>query len=157
MGKTKCEVLHADVEKQEFYEQRFNCVVCLEPKLEMVYGNCQHKLCTDCLYVNKILRSNMHKCPICGRINSFPLILPDIPDDNIENQKCLGITQCCHRDRGCTVTLWKWELEDHLKTCQGQSEDIVCAKRKKKSPVKLRVRRKLLSDPVRRSPRLLKK
>ena len=52
---------------------RFSCAICLTPKLRMVYGICQHKLCEDCLYGNTGLRSHfLEKCPTCGLLEAYP-------------------------------------------------------------------------------------
>ncbi|XP_033736294.1 TNF receptor-associated factor 6-like [Pecten maximus] len=101
---------------QNDYEQRFNCIVCLSPRLKMVYGLCQHRVCEDCLYNDKMIRrSSFDKCPTCLKENTFPLLRPDIPEDNIEHQKCLGVRSCPHE--GCNMEMWEWELESHLLVC----------------------------------------
>lgn len=38
---------------------------------------------------------------------------PDIPDDNLEMMRCLGVQLC--ENKGCDVELWQWELEDHVR------------------------------------------
>ncbi|KAH9495070.1 hypothetical protein Btru_018755 [Bulinus truncatus] len=154
--------VYQDAESRECYEQRNNCIICSEPKLKMVYGLCQHKLCVDCLYIDKQIRPNMLRCPLCGRMNSFPTILPIIPEDNIEHQRSLGIRECPNKNRGCKATMWTWELDNHLRTCA--SVQIAVPKIKKlKQPAEpvlrsLRTRHNIShSTPVRRSPRLTKK
>ncbi|XP_050407458.1 uncharacterized protein LOC126822552 [Patella vulgata] len=95
-------------------EQRFNCVVCLCPRLKMVYGICQHRVCVECLYgENGAIRLSMLKCPICQNSNVFPPWKPDILEDTVELQKCLGIQQCGN----CGMELWSWELENHESGC----------------------------------------
>lgn len=86
------------------------------PRLKMVYGSCQHRICVDCLYSNlDVRRPSMQKCPTCQKIDAFPLFRPDIPEDNIESQWCLGVRECTNS--GCQIEVWEWELEDHLLTC----------------------------------------
>ncbi|XP_059156365.1 uncharacterized protein LOC131941254 [Physella acuta] len=104
---------------QSCFEQRFNCIVCMEPKLEMVYGWCQHRLCADCLYnQDSTLRTNLQRCPICAKLGSFPTTRPDIPEDSVELQKCLGVRVCPNSVRGCKTNIWDWEMDEHLSTCQ---------------------------------------
>ena len=53
---------------------RFNCGICMCPRLKMVYGSCQHRICVDCLYSNlDVRRPSMQKCPTCQKIDAFPL------------------------------------------------------------------------------------
>ncbi|XP_071081105.1 uncharacterized protein [Haliotis cracherodii] len=104
------------LETQNNYEQRFNCAVCLCPKLHMVYGYCQHHFCVDCLYdAGGNIRTSMIKCPTCQMDSAFPKTRPDIPDDNLEMMRCLGVQLC--ENKGCDVELWQWELEDHVRSC----------------------------------------
>ncbi|OWF38633.1 TNF receptor-associated factor 6-like [Mizuhopecten yessoensis] len=110
---------------QNVYEQRFNCIVCLSPRLKMVYGMCQHRVCEDCLYNDDIRRPSFDKCPACLKEDMFPLLRPDIPEDSIEGQKCLGVRSC--PNEGCNVEMWEWEVESHL---------VVCPNRMQKSGVK---------------------
>uniref|UniRef100_A0A0B6YQ46 RING-type domain-containing protein n=1 Tax=Arion vulgaris TaxID=1028688 RepID=A0A0B6YQ46_9EUPU len=103
---------------QTIHEKRYNCIVCMEAKLDMVYGSCQHRLCSSCLYDERgILRSDMQRCPICAKHLAFPQIRPDIPEDNIAVQKYLGVRECPHKDQGCRSQFWDWEMEDHLCIC----------------------------------------
>ncbi|XP_005108832.1 TNF receptor-associated factor 6-A [Aplysia californica] len=143
---------------QRLYEQRFNCVVCLDAKLEMVYGMCQHKVCADCLYrKDGILKGSMDRCPLCTMDYSFPYRRPDIPDDNIQAQKCLGVREC--PNAGCSFQTWQWEMEDHVKICQ-HSEKRASSKQavvSKATPSaarrKAKTKRAHVRSPYRRSPR----
>ncbi|XP_069116855.1 uncharacterized protein [Argopecten irradians] len=133
---------------QNVYEQRFNCIVCLSPRLKMVYGLCQHRVCEECLYSDGVvLRHSFRKCPTCLKENTFPLIRPDLPEDNIEHQKCLGVRACPHK--GCTMEMWEWEMESHLVVCPNrvQPKD---AKRKRKSIINVQSESKnrLKSRPI---------
>ncbi|XP_048733665.1 uncharacterized protein LOC125649873 [Ostrea edulis] len=103
-------------EIQTSYEQRFNCILCLCPRLEMVVGNCQHRICSQCVY-NKdgIRKPSLDKCPTCLKEDAFPVVRPVIPEDVVEIQRCLGVRACPHS--GCTLELWEWEMEEHLKLC----------------------------------------
>lgn len=103
-------------EIQSSYEQRFNCMICLCPRLEMVSGYCQHRICTQCLYnEDSIRKPSLDKCPTCQKEEAFPVIRPAIPEDVIEIQRCLGVRACPHS--GCTMECWEWEMEEHLKSC----------------------------------------
>lgn len=100
-------------------EQRFNCTVCMCPKLKMVYGICQHKFCIDCLYkADGSLR--ISSCPMCNKVDQFPLERPIIPDDNIEIQRRLGIVDC--PNEGCLYEMWIWDQEEHLTECPNRQE-----------------------------------
>ncbi|XP_025103659.1 TNF receptor-associated factor 6-like [Pomacea canaliculata] len=102
--------------KQELYEQRFNCIVCLCPCLQMVWGVCQHRVCVRCLYVeNGNLRDTFTKCPVCLRPNAFPDKRPEIPEDSEEMMRSLGVKECPGVD--CNTQLWEWELREHLMVC----------------------------------------
>ncbi|XP_036363210.1 tripartite motif-containing protein 3-like [Octopus sinensis] len=96
-------------------EQRFCCMVCLCPRLRMVYGKCQHKFCVDCLYNNKDNSLRIMSCPLCNQTGQFPEKKPVIPDDNIEIQKCLGIVEC--PNEGCNYEMWSWDQEQHFNEC----------------------------------------
>ncbi|CAG5132548.1 unnamed protein product, partial [Candidula unifasciata] len=97
----------------------YNCIVCMEAKLEMVSGSCQHRLCSCCLYLdNGCLKPDMHKCPVCGKYLAFPQKRPTIPEDLIEMQRYLGVKECPNKDRGCKFQMWDWELDDHCSMCQ---------------------------------------
>ncbi|XP_064602647.1 uncharacterized protein LOC135468366 [Liolophura sinensis] len=110
------------LEIQSNYERSFNCLVCLTPKLRMVYGSCQHRICEQCLYSDEgERRPGMEKCPYCQREESFPIQRPDIPEDNIHQQKCLGISRC--PDRNCNLEMWVWELSEHEQECHAQTPD----------------------------------
>ncbi|KAL5008576.1 hypothetical protein ScPMuIL_014157 [Solemya velum] len=120
---------------QNTYEQRFNCPICLCPKLKMVYGSCQHRICQDCLYdADDIIRQSLQRCPSCQKEGSFPDQRPDIPDDNIELQKCLGMRVCVN---GCDVELWEWEIEEHVRVCPKRIEKVQTPSREKRSVVNL--------------------
>ncbi|XP_060081619.1 TNF receptor-associated factor 6-like [Ylistrum balloti] len=119
---------------QNVFEQRFNCIVCLSPRLKMVYGLCQHRVCDDCLYNNDIRRPSFDKCPTCLKEDMFPLIRPDIPEDSIEHQRCLGVRSCPHE--GCTVEMWEWEMESHLMVCPNRIQNKSVNKRKTSLPDK---------------------
>ncbi|XP_060561161.1 uncharacterized protein LOC132720931 [Ruditapes philippinarum] len=99
---------------QSTYEQRFGCCICLGPKLHMVSGQCQHRICDDCLYVNNHRRPCMEKCPVCNMENSFPVTKPIIPVQVIEIQRCIGVQVC---PNGCPAQMWYWEVEEHNKDC----------------------------------------
>lgn len=54
---------------------RFNCMICLCPRLEMVSGYCQHRICTQCLYnEDSIRKPSLDKCPTCQKEEAFPVI-----------------------------------------------------------------------------------
>ena len=54
---------------------RFNCMICLCPRLEMVSGYCQHRICTQCLYnEDNIRKPSLDKCPTCQKEEAFPVI-----------------------------------------------------------------------------------
>ncbi|XP_064621781.1 uncharacterized protein LOC135484345 [Lineus longissimus] len=126
-------------EVQNNYENRFNCIICWYPKLRMVYGRCQHRICADCLYdENGFCREDLMKCPTCQKPHSFPFCKPDIPDDSIEAQRCLGVRECPHKD--CNETMWEWEMEEHLKDCREPTPPREATPQKK-------VRRRRLSLP----------
>ncbi|ESO87714.1 hypothetical protein LOTGIDRAFT_234958 [Lottia gigantea] len=114
------ETMFSSLTKEQIaLEQRFNCIVCLCPRLQMVYGLCQHRVCVSCLYSESgAIRLSMLKCPICQNSNVFPPWKPDILEDTIELQKCLGIRQCS----GCTMELWDWEIENHEEYCQKKKQ-----------------------------------
>lgn len=140
-------------------------MVCLCPKLKMVYGYCQHRVCEDCLYNEDNARHPcMQKCPTCQIEDAFPVFRPDIPEDSIELQKCLGVRSCTNK--GCTVEMWEWEMEDHLRVCPNRLQSTPsrrnsvgtpeCKKEKKKirsqkQKQQFKVqRRSLRSDRLRR-------
>ncbi|XP_061174346.1 uncharacterized protein LOC133183401 [Saccostrea echinata] len=103
-------------EIQNSYEHRFNCMICLCPRLQMVTGYCQHRICTQCLYNEDGIRKPcLDNCPTCQMEDSFPVMRPAIPEDTVEIQRCLGVRACPHS--GCVMELWEWELEEHLKLC----------------------------------------
>ncbi|XP_063429256.1 uncharacterized protein LOC134712051 [Mytilus trossulus] len=122
-------------EIQNNYEQRFNCGICMCPKLKMVYGTCQHRICVDCLYCNyDSRRPSMDKCPTCQKDDAFPPFRPDIPEDNIESQRCLGIRSCTNS--GCPIEMWEWELEEHLLICPNRADSpAATAKRRRSHPI----------------------
>ena len=100
------------LEYQEHYEQIFNCPVCLCPKLRMVYGTCQHKLCDDCIYDNDGYRKTaLDRCPVCMADEAFPQFKPDIPRDNELAMHQVGVRKCKHV--GCNEQFWYWEMEAH--------------------------------------------
>lgn len=51
---------------------RFGCCICLSPKLRMISGRCQHRICEDCLYDKEERRHCMDVCPMCSMVDSFP-------------------------------------------------------------------------------------
>ncbi|XP_013783437.1 TNF receptor-associated factor 6-like [Limulus polyphemus] len=114
----------------EMVEFRYSCPVCLSPRLKMVTGMCQHRMCTGCLYNREdgTLKTSMSKCPTCQKPAVFPLKRPDIPEDNILIQKMLGVTQCPNTN--CFTELWEWELSDHLKKCSHAPVKIATLRRK---------------------------
>jgi len=96
------------------FEQRFNCLICWSPKLRMVFGLCQHRLCEDCLYNSWGLRRiGLEKCPTCQMDSAFPYLKPSIPEDNIAIQRQLGVVKC--PNEGCGLEMWCWEQEKHLR------------------------------------------
>ena len=98
--------------KQFTIERRFNCVVCLCARFQMVYGRCQHRICTGCAYgTDGILRQQCRRCPSCQQEGSFPERKPTIPEDNIELQKLIGVTAC--ENEGCEQEFWSWEKAEH--------------------------------------------
>ncbi|CAB3989745.1 TNF receptor-associated factor 6-like [Paramuricea clavata] len=102
--------------KQISIERRFNCVVCLCARFQMVYGQCQHRICTKCAYGSSgVLRQQFQRCPSCQQEDSFPERKPTIPEDNITLQKLLGVTAC--QNKGCTQEFWSWEKSEHDLTC----------------------------------------
>ncbi|XP_045187012.2 TNF receptor-associated factor 6-like [Mercenaria mercenaria] len=119
---------------QSTYEQRFGCCICLGPKLHMVSGQCQHRICDDCLYVDKERRPCMEKCPVCGMENSFPHTRPIIPAQVIEIQRCIGVQEC---PNGCAAQMWYWEVEDHTRNCPRscKSPEKVVTPRRRRSRV----------------------
>lgn len=95
------------------FEQRFNCLICWAPKLRMIYGSCQHRLCESCLYDKQgIRRLGLARCPTCQKEDAFPETRPDIPEDNVEIQFQLGVRKC--PNSRCKLQLWHWEVPDHL-------------------------------------------
>ncbi|EDO38126.1 predicted protein [Nematostella vectensis] len=98
------------------FEQRFNCLICWSPRLRMVYGSCQHRLCEACLYdSNGERREGLEKCPTCQTMDAFPCFRPSIPEDNIAIQVQLGVRKCLNA--GCGAEMWEWELDTHSKEC----------------------------------------
>ena len=93
-------------------ERIFSCVVCLAPKFKMVYGLCQHRICTRCGYdSNRALKFAFRRCPTCQQEDMFPLVQPNIPEDNITAQKLCGMRVCKYKE--CGQEVWSWEKEDH--------------------------------------------
>ena len=106
------DVSPAILTKQFAIERRFNCIVCLCARFQMVYGRCQHRICTRCAYgTGDDLRQQFHRCPSCQEEDSFPERKPTIPEDNIELQKLIGVTTC--ENKGCSQEFWSWEKEEH--------------------------------------------
>ena len=99
---------------QEYFDQAFSCPICLCPKLRMVYGACQHKVCVDCLYDEKCTRNTaLDRCPVCLKDGVFPLTMPDIPKDNEMVMFLAGVRKC--NAQGCQEQFWYWEMESHIK------------------------------------------
>ena len=106
------DVSPATLAKQISIEQRFNCVICLCARFEMVYGRCQHRICTRCAYGSSdVLRVEFQHCPSCQQEDVFPDKKPTVPEDNIELQKLLGVTAC--QNNGCKQEFWSWEKIEH--------------------------------------------
>lgn len=109
--------LCSDPRRQSYFERRVVCPVCLSPRLEMVTGICQHRVCSSCVYTaNGDRRPGLSRCPTCQMENSLPIKRPIIPEDTIEMQKTLGIIECPNEN--CEENMWAWEAEDHLENCQ---------------------------------------
>lgn len=50
-------------------------MICLCPRLQMVSGYCQHRICTQCLYnEDSIRKPSLDKCPTCQKEEAFPVI-----------------------------------------------------------------------------------
>eukprot|EP00118_Oscarella_pearsei_P001238 m.6952 g.6952 ORF g.6952 m.6952 type:complete len:147 (+) comp17288_c0_seq1:39-479(+) len=97
-------------------ERRHSCIVCLSPKLRMVWGLCQHRVCADCLYnADGWIIPIFESCPICHHPGSFPKRKPIIPEENIDIQINLGVTRCTVED--CPIECWNWEIDDHIRRC----------------------------------------
>lgn len=107
---------------QRTFENRFNCIVCWCPSLEMVYGRCQHKMCVACCYDEQtgFILIKKGRCPTCQKDYQFPLLRPIIPEDNMEHQKCLGVCSC---PNDCGIYLWQWEVEEHLRQCPNKTAE----------------------------------
>uniref|UniRef100_A0A023G5Q9 Putative interleukin 1 signal transducer strongylocentrotus purpuratus n=1 Tax=Amblyomma triste TaxID=251400 RepID=A0A023G5Q9_AMBTT len=101
------------------YDAMFSCPVCLEPKLGLVFGLCQHFVCCDCLYdpVEQDLLKPFLTCPMCKASNVFPEKRPDIPDSTRQLMGIIGVVKC-NRKR-CGEEMWTWDKEEHDKTCRG--------------------------------------
>nr|XP_054758591.1 uncharacterized protein LOC129264695 [Lytechinus pictus] len=99
---------------QQHFESRIECGICLQPRLEMVTGKCQHRFCVRCMYDSKeTRREGMKKCPSCQQDSAFPNVRPVIPEDLIEIQRALGVRKC----ERCGDEMWIRELLDHQRTC----------------------------------------
>lgn len=54
---------------------RIECGICLQPRLQMVTGKCQHRFCIGCMYDSKeTRREGMKKCPSCQQDSAFPTV-----------------------------------------------------------------------------------
>ncbi|XP_078684558.1 uncharacterized protein LOC144918011 isoform X2 [Branchiostoma floridae x Branchiostoma belcheri] len=99
---------------QKEMEDSFNCPICLAPRLRMVTGLCQHRVCDSCLYDDSGTLS-LKCCPVCQEEGCFRQTRPIIPEDSILAQRQLGVVTC--PNDGCQEELWKWELKDHRRVC----------------------------------------
>ncbi|KAI8482533.1 hypothetical protein Bbelb_397690 [Branchiostoma belcheri] len=99
---------------QKEMEDSFNCPICLAPRLRMVTGLCQHRVCEACLYDDSGTLS-LKCCPVCQEEGCFRQKRPIIPEDSILAQRQLGVVTC--PNDGCQEELWKWELKDHRRVC----------------------------------------
>ncbi|XP_076464460.1 uncharacterized protein LOC143296426 isoform X2 [Babylonia areolata] len=89
----------------------------------MIWGQCQHRVCADCLYDESgCLRQLFIKCPVCQHRWSFPQKRPEIPEDNVEMMRCLGVRSCPNQSKGCTMDMWEWEMEEHIRSCEWKPE-----------------------------------
>eukprot|EP00057_Strongylocentrotus_purpuratus_P031636 XP_785183.2 PREDICTED: TNF receptor-associated factor 6 [Strongylocentrotus purpuratus] len=101
-------------QEQQHFESRIECGICLQPRLKMVTGKCQHRFCVGCMYDSKeTRREGMKKCPSCQQDSAFPTVRPVIPEDLIEIQRALGVRKC----ERCGDEMWIRELLDHQRTC----------------------------------------
>ncbi|XP_019647183.1 PREDICTED: uncharacterized protein LOC109487620 [Branchiostoma belcheri] len=99
---------------QKEMEDSFNCPICLAPRLRMVTGLCQHRVCESCLYDDSGTLS-LKCCPVCQEEGCFRQKRPIIPEDSILAQRQLGVVTC--PNDGCQEELWKWELVEHRRVC----------------------------------------
>ncbi|XP_066287340.1 tripartite motif-containing protein 12A-like [Branchiostoma lanceolatum] len=95
---------------QKDMEDRFNCPICLSPRLKMVVGLCQHRVCDSCLYEDSG-KLSLTVCPVCQEEGCFPKTRPIIPEDSILAQRRLGVVTCLND--GCEEEMWEWELHEH--------------------------------------------
>lgn len=103
------------------YDATFGCPVCLCPSQSVVFGLCQHYICSACLYdpVDHLLKPTLRSCPICKAKNVFPEYRPDIPDVTKQLMTIVGVVKC-ERKR-CGEEMWSWEVPQHERTCRGLS------------------------------------
>ncbi|XP_065303309.1 uncharacterized protein [Dermacentor albipictus] len=103
------------------YDTAFSCPVCLGPSQSMVFGLCQHFVCSSCLYdrVEHDLNPALRCCPICKAKNVFPEYRPDIPDANKKLLNIAGVVKCPRKR--CGEEMWTWDAKEHEKSCRGLS------------------------------------
>uniref|UniRef100_V5HEI5 Putative interleukin 1 signal transducer strongylocentrotus purpuratus n=1 Tax=Ixodes ricinus TaxID=34613 RepID=V5HEI5_IXORI len=99
------------------FDLAFSCPICFCPSINIVFGSCQHYLCSQCLYddLDDSLRSTLSKCPICKRPNAFPLSRPVVPESTRQLMRMAGVVECKHKR--CCQEMWTWEQEQHETVC----------------------------------------
>ncbi|KAH6926355.1 hypothetical protein HPB50_017535 [Hyalomma asiaticum] len=95
------------------YDTAFSCPVCLSPSQSMVFGLCQHFVCSSCLYEppEQHLKAALNCCPICKAKDSFPEYCPDIPDTTKQLMNIAGVVKCPRKR--CGEEMWTWEEKQH--------------------------------------------
>lgn len=103
------------------YDTAFSCPVCLSPSQSMVFGLCQHFVCSSCLYEppEQHLKAALNCCPICKAKDSFPEYCPDIPDTTKQLMNIAGVVKCPRKR--CGEEMWTWEEKQHETACRGLS------------------------------------